>query len=125
MYCITEKQMIEQWIIQIPLTFILLEIIAICIVRCILAFLTIKKYKRKRSYYQQAPILDNSYFADAPSYVEKYLEDPVGKGNAISKAAINTPVLEKLNRNDKNITTDKKHSTLKTAINIECKKQIN
>ncbi|CAG9534762.1 unnamed protein product [Cercopithifilaria johnstoni] len=115
MYYIEEEQVIEQWIIQIPLTFILLEIIAICIVRCILAFLTIRKYKRKRFYYHQALIMDSSYFAGAPSYVDKYLEDSVEKENAIRKAAISTPVPEKLNKDSKNITTDNKVSIVKAA----------
>ncbi|EFO15467.1 hypothetical protein LOAG_13043 [Loa loa] len=96
MHYIAEGQVIEQWLIQIPFTCILLEIIGICIIRCILALLTIAKYKRKRYYCHQAPILDSSYFADAPSYVEKYLEDSVGKGNAIRKGTINSSVPGKI-----------------------------
>ncbi|VDK89286.1 unnamed protein product [Litomosoides sigmodontis] len=103
MHYIAEEQMMEQWVIQIPITFILLEIIAICVVRCILAFLTIIKYKRKRSYCHQAPILDSSYFADAPSYVEKDLVNPAKKGNAIRKTALSSAVPEKSNKNGRNV----------------------
>uniref|UniRef100_A0AAF5PZQ1 Uncharacterized protein n=1 Tax=Wuchereria bancrofti TaxID=6293 RepID=A0AAF5PZQ1_WUCBA len=101
MHYIEEGQIIDQWVIQIPLALILLEIIAICIVRCILAFLAITKYKRKRYYCHQAPILDSSYFADAPSYVEKNLEDPVGKGNTVRKAAISSLMPERLNEENR------------------------
>ncbi|KAM3718849.1 Fatty acid hydroxylase ahd1 [Dirofilaria immitis] len=90
MYHIAEHQIIEQWIIQIPFTCVLLEIIAICITRSVLAFIMIIKYRRKQCNYYQAPILDSSYFANPQSYVEKYMENPIEKVNAMQKVARNT-----------------------------------
>ncbi|VIO95107.1 Uncharacterized protein BM_BM16951 [Brugia malayi] len=107
MHYIEEGQIIDQWVIQIPFALILLEIIAICIVRCILAFLAITKYKRKRYYCHQAPILDSSYFADAPSYVEKNLEDPARKGNAARKAAISSLIPERVNEENRTAQSGK------------------
>uniref|UniRef100_A0A915BCT5 Uncharacterized protein n=1 Tax=Parascaris univalens TaxID=6257 RepID=A0A915BCT5_PARUN len=60
----------QRWYIQAPFIIILLEVIAICVVRSVLAFMGIMKYRRKRDECYKAPILDSSYFSGGPSYLE-------------------------------------------------------
>lgn len=56
--------------IQAPFIIILFEVIAICVVRSVLAFMGIVKYRHKRDECYKAPILDSSYFSGGPTYLE-------------------------------------------------------
>ncbi|VDM50322.1 unnamed protein product [Toxocara canis] len=56
--------------IQAPLLLILLEVLTICVIRSILAYMGIVKYRHKRDECYKAPILDSSYFAGGPTYLE-------------------------------------------------------
>ncbi|MFH4978810.1 hypothetical protein AB6A40_005519 [Gnathostoma spinigerum] len=63
-YTVEEDQLLNSWYLQVPIFLILIEIIVLCVVRCILAYLKIAKYADERRECTAEPNLDTSYFVE-------------------------------------------------------------